>query len=134
MAYSYNKRYEAYQKEQKKKNAKHSVCLFLAFLLGLLYLVFLLFTKYVDSPISAKVNESLAAMLGNFVGQLAVWPHMIATLLAVIFTGFAFARKSRPMALTGAILYTIALAVYPSYFLFVIVEALLGFIGFIRTP
>lgn len=134
MAYNYRQEYEAYQKAQKKKNAKHSVCLFSAFLLGLVYLVFLLFITYVDSPLSAEVNESLASMLGNFVGQLAVWPHMVATLLAVIFTGFAFAKKIRPMALAGAILYTIALVVYPGYFMFVIVEALLGFIGFIRTP
>lgn len=134
MAYNYQQEYAAYQKEQRKKNAKHSVCLFLAFILGLIYLVFLLFITYVNVPAAAQVSESLAAILGNAVNQIMVWPHMISTLLAVILTGFAFARKSRGMALAGAILYTVALVLYPGYFMFVIVEALLGFIGFIRTP
>ncbi|MCD8382272.1 MAG: hypothetical protein LUC30_05065 [Clostridiales bacterium] len=134
MASDYRKQYMEYQKEQQRKKAKHSVCLFFAFLLGFIYLVFLLFITYVDSPLSAEISADLLALVGDIVSQFLVWPHMVLTLLAVIFTGFAFARKSRKMALAGAILYTVALVVYPGYFMFVILEALLAFIGFMRTP
>ncbi len=134
MAYDYKKDYAAYQREQKRKNAKHSVCLCLAFLMGLVYLVFLLFVTYVKSPLSQEISEELLQVMGDLVNQVLVYPHMVTTLLAVIFTGFAFAKKSRPLAMVGAILYTIALLLYPGYFMFTMPEALLAFIGFLRTP
>ncbi len=134
MAYDYRKDYIAYQREQKKKNAKHSVCLFFAFLLGFVYLVFLLYITYVNTTLSATIEESVGAAIGLVIGQALIWPHMVSTLLAVIFSGFAFARKSRAFAMTGAVFYTLALVFHPEYFMFVILEALLCFIGFIRTP
>jgi len=40
--------------------------------------------------------------------------------------------KKRGFALTGAILYTVALILFPMYFMFVIIEMILSYVGFAK--
>jgi len=42
--------------------------------------------------------------------------------------------KKRGFALAGAILYSVAMVLFPMYFMFVIIEVILSFIGYARTP
>lgn len=44
----------------------------------------------------------------------------------------AWAMNKRGFALTGGILFAVAMALFPLYFMFVIVQLILAFVGFAR--
>ena len=61
-----------------------------------------------------------------------VMPHMVLTVLATIFNILGWAMNKRGFALTGAILYAVAIVTMPIYFFFVIVQMVLSFVGFAK--
>lgn len=61
-------------------------------------------------------------------------PHLIFTVLAVLFNALGLFLRKRGFALTGGILYTVALVLFPVYFMFVIVQAVLSYIGYAKLP
>lgn len=74
----------------------------------------------------------VAEQIGAGIATVVVMPHLICTTLAVIFNGLGLFLRKRGFALTGAILYTVALVLFPVYFMFVIVEMILSYIGFAK--
>lgn len=111
-----------------KQKKKRSVCLLISAILGVLYAIYLVsyFTGAAGSAgdTTTTVGVGLAAAL--------VMPHMVSTALAAIFNILGWVMNHRGFALTGAILYTVALALFPMYFMFVIVQAVLSYVGFAR--
>lgn len=73
-----------------------------------------------------------ASALGASIGFAIVAPHLIVTFLAAVFTMLAWAMNKRGFALTGGILFAVAMALFPLYFMFVIVQLILAFVGFAR--
>ena len=59
-------------------------------------------------------------------------PHMICAVLAAIFNVLGWAQNHRGFALTGAILYAVAAAVFPLYAMFTLVQMILSFVGFAK--
>ena len=57
-------------------------------------------------------------------------PHLICTLIAVIFNALGLFLNKRGFALTGAILYSVAMVLFLAYFMFVIIEMILSYVGF----
>ena len=53
-------------------------------------------------------------------------------IFAVIFNVLGWAMNKRGFALTGAILYTVALVLMPLYFMFVIIQMILSYVGFAK--
>ena len=68
--------------------------------------------------------------VGVSIATVIVLPHMVCAVLALLFNFFGWLRNSKAFALTGAILYTVSLVLFPAYFMFVILQAILSFVGF----
>ena len=107
---------------------KLSKCLLIAFILGVAYLIYSIF--YWTGAVSG--SASTAEQVGAGLAPAIVMPHLIFTALAVIFNALGLFMRKRGFALTGAILYTVALVLFPVYFMFVIIEMILSYIGFAK--
>ena len=114
-----------YEPEPKKKN-KFSVCLLISFLIGLAYCIYSI--VYWSGAVDSMANT--AEQIGAGIATAMVMPHLICTFLATLFNGVGCFARIRGLALTGAILYTVALVLFFPYFMFVILEVILSFIGF----
>ena len=73
---------------------------------------------------------SLAALPSIYVSLFKV--KSVPLTLAVIFNILGWAMNKRGFALTGAILYTVALVLMPLYFMFVIIQMILSYVGFAK--
>lgn len=107
---------------QKKK--KLNKPLLISFVIGAAYLIYLI--SYFTSVLG---STSGAEQAGAALATALITPHMICILLAVIFNGVGVFFSKRGFALTGAILYSVALVLFLPYFMFVIIEIVLSFIG-----
>lgn len=107
-----------------------NILLLISFIIGALYLLFSLF--YWSGISSAE--QSFMEQVGAGIATALVMPHLICTALAVLFNGLGTFMKKRGFALTGAILYSVAIVLFPMYFTYVIVEAVLSYIGFAKMP
>lgn len=105
---------------------KFNICLLIALVLGVAYVVYGL--TYFTGAISSSTSDSEA--VGSAIAGVIVMPHLACTFIAVIFNGLGVFLKRRGFALTGAILYTVALALFPIYFMFVIVQMILSYVGY----
>ena len=76
-----------------------------------------------------KVEEAGAVIAGTLVA-----PHAVCAGVAAIFNALAWALSSRPFALTSGILYAVSMVLFPMYFMFVIIQTVLSFVGFARLP
>lgn len=107
---------------------KLSKTLLISFILGVAYILYSL--TYWGGATSGTADA--AEQIGAGIATVVVMPHLICTALAVIFNGLGLFMRKRGFALTGAILYTVALVLFPVYFMFVIVEMILSYIGFAK--
>lgn len=110
--------------EKKKLNK----ILLVSLILGVAYIVYSIF--YWTG--TAGSGSSTAEQVGSGIATVLVMPHLIFTALAVIFNALGLFLSKRGFALTGAILYTVALVTFPIYFMFVIVEMILSYVGFAK--
>ena len=110
---------------EKKKLSK---LLLISFIIGVLYLIYSAF--YWSGAATSGANT--AEQIGSGIATALVMPHLVMTVLAVIFNALGLFMHKRGFALTGAILYTIAIVLFPVYFMFVIVEMILSYIGFAK--
>ena len=73
-----------------------------------------------------------AANVGAGLATAIVMPHNIAAILGALMNTIGYFANSRGFALTGAILYTVALVLFPIYFMFVVIQMILSYIAFVR--
>lgn len=109
---------------EKKKN----VLLLISAILGCAYLIYsIVYWTGLNSG-----GSSSAESIGFGIATAIVFPHLIATAVAFIFNLLGWIMDHKWFALTGAILYTVALLLFPLYFMFVVAEMVLSYIGFAR--
>ena len=101
--------------------------LLLSFLFGVAYLLYSL--NYWSGVNSGGTSSE---QLGAGIATALVLPHLVMTALAVIFNALGLFMYYRPFALVAAILYSVALVLFPMYFLYVIVEMVFCYIAFAR--
>lgn len=102
-------------------------CLLVSFVLGIIYAI------YIVAYFGGAVGDSEGAeQVGAAFATALVTPHMICTILAVIFNGLGLFMNKRGFALTGAILYAVAIVMFIPYFMFVIIQMILSFVGFAK--
>lgn len=107
---------------------KKSVLLLISAILGCAYLIYsIVYWTGLNSG-----GGSSAESIGFGIATAIVFPHLIATAVAFIFNLLGWIMDHKWFALTGAILYTVALILFPLYFMFVVVEMVLSYIGFAR--
>ena len=67
------------------------------------------------------------------IGETAlVTPHMICVGIAAIFNWIGWAMSVRWGALVAGILYAVSIVLMPIYFMFVIIQMILCFVGFAK--
>ncbi len=112
------------------RKQKLNIFLLISLIIGVLYLI------YSAVYWSGTLGEASGAaeQIGAGIATALVMPHIVITVLAVIFNALGLFMHKRGFALTGAILYAVALVLFPLYFMFVIAEMVLSFIGFAKTP
>lgn len=104
------------------------VLLLIALIIGVIYCIYSI--SYWSGVGNNATTDSEA--IGAGIASMLVLPHLVMVGLAVIFNALAFFMYNKPFALVAAILYTVGLALFPAYFMFVIVEMVLCYIAFAR--
>ena len=107
---------------------KGKVLLLIALILGVGYCIYSF--SYWSGVGSRAATDSEA--IGAGIASMLVLPHLVVVGIAVLFNILAFFMYNRPFALVAAILYTVGLALFPAYFMFVIVEMVLCYIAFAK--
>ena len=59
-----------------------------------------------------------------------VMPHIVAVVIAFIFNWVGVILPNRWFILVGAIMYVVSMVLMPIYFVFVILQMILSFVGF----
>lgn len=108
-----------------KLKTKRNVCAIISLVLTLAYLAY---SVYYWGNLST--GTSSAEQFGSAIAVTLVFPHLIATALAFIFNAIGVILPNRWFVLTGAILYVVAIVLFFTYFIFVVVQMILSFIGF----
>lgn len=126
----YEDDYEDYSetKRPRRSGQKLNLLLLISFVIGAIYMIYSL--VYWTS--TAGAGASTAEQIGSGIATVLVMPHLAFTFLAVLFNALGLFLKKRGFALTGAILYCVAIVMFPVYFMFVVIEAILSFIGFAK--
>lgn len=110
------------------KKQKISNLLLISFILGVLYLIYS--AGYWTNAVTADGEK--AEQIGGAIATALIAPHLVVTAFAVLFNALGLFMRSRGFALAGAILYTVAILLFPLYFMFVTLEAILSYIGFAK--
>lgn len=100
----------------------------IALVLGIAYLVYSV--QYWGGVTEGASSDSEA--IGAGIASMLVMPHLVMTALAVVFNALAFLLYNRPFILVAGILYTVALVLFPTYFMFVIAQMIICYIAFAR--
>lgn len=109
-----------------KTKQKLNKCLLISFIIGLLYAIYSI--SYWGGAMTS--GGETAEQLGAGIATVVVMPHLVCSVLAMVFNGLGLFMRKAGFALVGAILYTVALVLFIPYFFFVIIEMILSYIGF----
>lgn len=107
---------------------KRSVLLLVAGIIGLAYMIYSI--VYWSGANSG--SSDAAEAIGTGIATALVMPHLVCTGIAVIFNVLAWTMNNRSFALVAGILYAVALVLFFTYFMFVVVEMILCFVSFAR--
>lgn len=106
---------------------KVALMILIALILGVIYAAYVNYYFFVDMP----EGDSAEAIGGMIAGAL-VLPHVVVTCVAVLMNALGFFMYHRGFVLAGAILYVVAIALMPIYFMFTAVQGILLFIAFAK--
>lgn len=106
-----------------------SVLLLIALFVGAAYLAY-----SASYWTGANTSGTDTDRLGAGIATVLVMPHLVLTILAVVFNALGLFMYSRPFTLVAAILYSVAMVLFPVYFMFVVAEAVFCYIAFARMP
>lgn len=113
------------------EKAKKNKLLVVALVLGLAYVVYSLWYWF-GGGAAGSVGADSASQAGAGLAAALVMPHLILTILAVVFNALATALSKPGFALTAGILYAVAMVLFPVYFFFVIAQMILCFVAFAK--
>ena len=107
---------------------KFNLLLLISMIIGVIYLIYS--TKYWGGANTSAVDST--KQIGAGIATVLVMPHLVFTFLAVLFNVFALLMNKRGFALVAAIIYTVAMVLFPLYFIFVIIEMILCYIAYAK--
>ena len=106
---------------------KRSILLLISAAFGLIYT---LYSISYWSNTGAGVDSAEA--IGAGIATIMVMPHLLCAGLAALFNILAYFMRHRAFALTAGILYSVAMLLFPPYFAFTVIQAILCYIAFAR--
>lgn len=109
----------------KKKKSKLAL---IALILSVLYAIYLV--SYFTGAVTNETDS--AAAVGAGLASVIVMPHLIAVVIGAITNAIGYFFSSRGFILSAGILYTVALVLFPMYFMFVIIQLILCFVAYVR--
>lgn len=103
---------------------KRNACIVISLIITMAYLAYCVYYwRYSgDASLSSQIGFNLAHAL--------VMPHIVAVVLSFIFNWIGVILPNRWFILVGAILYVVAIILFPLYFMFVFLQVILSFVGF----
>lgn len=113
----------------KVKDSRNTMLL-VSLVLSLAYVSYLIWYVW-DMNSQSSGNPSYD--LGIALGTALLYPHLIATIMALVFNTIAWFFNIPWSALVSGILYIISMAMMPVYFFFVIIQAILSFAGYVQV-
>lgn len=127
--------------EHPQKSTGGIISISIAALLGLAYLCY---SAYYWTGVISETNtvqnvaknswDAIGSQLGVGIATTLVTPHLVCSGIAVLFNCIAALIRKRWAALTAAIMYSVAIILFPMYFMFVTLQAILCFVAFARMP
>ncbi len=108
--------------------SKVALLALIALILGVVYAGYVNYYFFVATPTDSDSAEAIGGMIA---GAL-VLPHIVVTCVAVLMNALGFFMYHRGFVLAGAILYVVAIALMPIYFMFTTVQGILLFIAFAK--
>ena len=114
---------------------RRSICLLVSTIIAFVYLAILAFFTLgmMAGAITTLDDPVAAAIASGFIGSILnalLLPHAIFLLLGLILNFMGWFSKSRGLALTAAILYTISLALMPFALYLLLAPVVLSYVGF----
>ena len=116
------------EEEEMKVKKRRSKLLLASAIIGVLYILYSISYWTGANTSGADTAEAIGAGIATAL----VMPHLICTGLAVIFNIIGWAMNHRGFALTAGILYSVAMILFPMYFMFVLLEVIFSFVGFAK--
>lgn len=110
------------------RKKKRRILLAVSLIIGILYVIYSI--NYWSGVNTGSFSD--AEEIGAGIAAMLVMPSLVMTSLAVIFNALGLFMYGRPFTLVAAILYTVALVLFPVYFMFVITEMVFCYIAFAR--
>jgi hypothetical protein len=104
---------------------KKSKLLLVSWILTLLYLITIV--VYV-STYGNSGNDT--EQVGAAIAVVLMLPHLVVTLVGLILNVLAWAVNKRGFALAGAILYSVAMFLFPPYFFFILIQTILSYVAY----
>ena len=115
---------------EEKRIRPGTIPTWIALIIGAAYLLYIV--SYFGG-LNSSASANSAEAVGRGIATMIVMPHMICLGCAVLFNLLGVVlRGSTGFQLTAGILYTVSAALFVAYFMFVVVEAVLCFIGYAR--
>ncbi|MBS3991536.1 MAG: hypothetical protein KGZ51_05630 [Erysipelothrix sp.] len=106
---------------------KKSKLLLVSWVLSAIYVVYLV--SYFSSVFSGSTGSE---QVGVGLAGIIIFPHALATFIGLIFNFFGWSMHKRGFALTGAILYSVAMFLFPIYFFFIIIQTVISYVAFAK--
>ena len=107
---------------------KKNILLGISLVLGVAYIAYSA-VYWVGANNSGGTSADAA---GAAIASILVMPHLVVTLVAVVFNALSFFMSKHAFALVAGILYAVAMILFPMYFFFVIIECILCFVAYAR--
>ena len=82
--------------------------------------------------IAMPTDGDSAEAIGGMLAGALVTPHIVVVCIAVVMNALGFFMYHRGFILAGAILYVVAIALMPIYFMFTLLQGILLFIAFAK--
>ncbi len=111
--------------ELKTKRSKTAL---VSMILGILYSIYAVSYWLTDITDPMDTPE----VVGANIARLLILPHLLLALIGTLMNILGYFLNSKGFILTGAILYTVSLVVFPFYFMFVMLQMILSYIAYAR--
>ncbi len=106
---------------------KKSKLLLVSLIIVVAYLIYS--ASYWSGAVSGTEGSEAA---GAAIASVLVMPHLICTGIGALFNALGFFMNKRAFALVAGILYSVAMVLFPPYFFFVLIEAVLCYVAYAK--
>lgn len=113
--------------KRKKRKPKKSVLALISMILAWLYAIYLI-SHFSGAVTTTEGVEQAGAALATAL----VTPHIVCVFIGAIFNSLGYFMNRHAFVLVGAILYSVAIALFPLYAFFIVIQMILSYVAFAK--